>query len=197
MKVIRKQNSLGGNEWFLVGDSDIMWAPAVVVMEKIEFNSEFLTYFATQGDVFRKDTIPQIIIDKFGEKFKPLLASSDSKYAELGIMITSDEQFVKASGESTIDLVDLLKKCRVELEGKEIANDLDAYIKKAEGSFGLRYSATETIDILESFKTAAQSGKILQWVSHNVKVHVCDVWNCEAKITGSNIEILSLKSANN
>lgn len=197
MKVIRKQNSVGGNEWFLIGDGDITWAPAVVVMKKIEFQSEFLNYFATQGDVFRRDTIPQIILDKFGEQLKPLLASSDSKYAELGIMITPGDQFIKASGEEEIDLVDLLKKCRAELEGKEIAKDLDAYIKKAEGSFGLRYSATETIDILESFKTAAQSGKILQWVSHNVKVHVCDVWDCEAKITGSNIEILSLKSANN
>jgi hypothetical protein len=196
MKVIRKQNSVGTELWFLIGEGDITFSPAVMVIDTIKYETEDFKYWANFGDIFKREVIPPIIIEKFSDKFRPVLSSTDPNYRDLGILITEEEPFKKASGESGLDLLHLLKKCRIELEGREISNDLDKFIQKTEGSLGMKFSIEETLDILESFKVAAQSGKIMEWVSHNVKAHVCDVWNCEAKITGSQIEILSLSSVN-
>lgn len=193
MKVIRKENSIGTNSWFLVGEGDITFCPAVIVVGNIDFQSPNLRYLLHQGDVVKKDTIPSVILDKFSENFKPLLATSDQSYSDLGVMVKKEEDFNKASVSSTQDLMDLLKRCRIELEGKEIADDLDKYIQKTESNWGMKYSPEETINVLESFKTAAKTGKIIQWVSTNVKRPVCDFWDCEVRITGSNLEILSLK----
>ena len=197
MRIIRKSDPTGTDIWFILGQSNI--SKIVISVSDFIYKSDDLHFVAYKGDTFKVDGLPPVIAEKFKFDLVPVIASSRLTYFDSGVSYVSPDTFNKVR-EQDLDLLDLLKSVKSFIESvggdesiKHI-NNLNKSIDKLEGShFGTRYTGSELIDILESFKNATKSGRTNEWISHNVKRHICDEWIGDVQFIGDFINITSLK----
>ena len=197
MRIIIKSDPTGTDIWFILGQSNI--SKIVISVSDFIYKSDDLHFVAYKGDTFKVGGLPAVIVEKFGYDLIPVIASSKLTHFDSGVSYVSPEAFNKVK-EDDLDLLDLLKSVKSFIEtvgGDESIkhiNNLDKSIEKLSGShFGTRYTGGELIDILESFKNATKSGKTNEWVSNNVKRHICDEWVGDVQFIGDFINITSLR----